>query len=70
MPNFGRTSKADLSNLTGVAKSSVRFDTNIPVPVAERLRELACVANLIAEYLTVAEYLTATLGKLDFDLSL
>ena len=64
VPNFGRTSKPDLSNLTGVAKSSVRFDTNIPVPVAERLRELAYVANLIAEYLT------ATLGKLDFDLSL
>ena len=43
-------SKADLSKLTGVAKSSVRFDTNIPVPVAERLRELANIANLVAEY--------------------
>lgn len=43
-------SKADLSKLTGVAKSSVRFDANIPVPVAERLRELANIANLVAEY--------------------
>ena len=43
-------SKADLSKLAGVAKSSVRFDASIPVPVAERLRELANVANLVAEY--------------------
>jgi len=43
-------SKADLSKLSGVAQSSVRFDTNIPVPVAERLRELANIANLVAEY--------------------
>jgi hypothetical protein len=43
-------SKADLSKLTGVAKSSVRFDVNIPVPVAERLREIANIANLVAEY--------------------
>lgn len=43
-------SKADLSKLSGVAKSSVRFDASIPVPVAERLRELANIANLVAEY--------------------
>jgi hypothetical protein len=43
-------SKADLSKLTGVARSSVRFDAHIPVPVAERLREIANVANLVAEY--------------------
>jgi hypothetical protein len=43
-------SKTDLSKLTGVAKSSVRFDLNIPLPVAERLREFANIANLVAEY--------------------
>jgi hypothetical protein len=43
-------SKADLGKLSGVAKSSVRFDLNIPVPVAERLRELANIANLVAEF--------------------
>jgi len=43
-------SKADLSKLAGIAKSSVRFDANIPVPVAERLRELANIANLVAEF--------------------
>jgi hypothetical protein len=48
--NLVQLSKADLSKLTGVAKSSVRFDTNIPAPVAERLRELANLANLVAEY--------------------
>src|SRR3954463_7148267 len=43
-------SKSDLSKLTGVAKASVRFDANIPAPVAERLRELANIANLVAEF--------------------
>jgi hypothetical protein len=43
-------SKSDLSKLAGVAKASVRFDANIPAPVAERLRELANIANLVAEF--------------------
>jgi len=43
-------SKSDLSKLAGVAKSSVRFDANIPVPVADRLREIANIANLVAEF--------------------
>jgi len=43
-------SKADLSKLAGVAKSSVRFDANIPVPVAERLRKIANIANPVAEF--------------------
>lgn len=45
-----RLSKSDLGKLANVATSSVRFDANIPVPVAERLRELANIANLVAEY--------------------
>jgi hypothetical protein len=43
-------SKGNLSKLTGVATSSVRFDVSIPVSVAERLRELANIANLVGEY--------------------
>jgi hypothetical protein len=43
-------SKSDLSRLTGVSKASVRFDENIPIPVAERLREIANIANLVAEF--------------------
>lgn len=43
-------SKEDLSKLAKVARSSVRFDAAIPVAVAERLREIANIANLVAEY--------------------
>jgi hypothetical protein len=43
-------SKADLGKLAGVARSSVRFDGHIPEPVAERLREVANIANLIGEF--------------------
>ena len=43
-------SKEDLSKIADVAKSSVRFDDSIPVPVAERLREIANIANLVGEF--------------------
>lgn len=43
-------SKSDLSKLGDVSPSSVRFDINIPQPVAERLHELANIANLVAEF--------------------
>lgn len=43
-------SKTDLAKISNVAKSSVRFDANIPEPVAERLRDIANIANLVAEY--------------------
>ena len=45
-----KLSKADLSKLGNVAPSSVRFDDDIPTSVAERLRELANIANLVAEF--------------------
>ncbi len=45
-----KLNKADLGRLSGVAKSSVRFDSHIPEPVAERLREIANIANLVAEF--------------------
>ena len=45
-----KLSKADLGKISQVAKSSVRFDANIPEPVAERLREIANTANLVAEF--------------------
>jgi hypothetical protein len=45
-----KLSKEDLSKLAKVAKSSVRFDEAIPTAVAERLREIANIANLVAEY--------------------
>jgi hypothetical protein len=45
-----KLSKADLGKISGVAKSSVRFDAHIPEPVAEKLREIANIANLVAEF--------------------
>jgi hypothetical protein len=45
-----KLSKTDLGKISQVAKSSVRFDANIPEPVAERLREIANIANLVAEF--------------------
>jgi hypothetical protein len=45
-----RLSKSDLGKISDVAKSSVRFDAHIPGPVAERLREIANIANLVAEF--------------------
>jgi hypothetical protein len=45
-----KLSKADLGKISQVAKSSVRFDANIPEPVAERLREIANIANLVAGF--------------------
>jgi hypothetical protein len=45
-----KLSKEDLSKLAKVARSSVRFDDAIPAAVAERLREIANIANLVAQY--------------------
>lgn len=42
--------KEDLSKIANVAKSSVRYDQSIPLPVAERLNELANIANLVGEF--------------------
>jgi hypothetical protein len=48
--DLAKLSKADLGKISGVAKSSVRFDAHIPEPVAEKLREIANIANLVAEF--------------------
>jgi hypothetical protein len=45
-----KLSKEDLGKISKVAKSSVRFDAHIPEPVAQRLREIANIANLVAEF--------------------
>jgi len=47
---LAKLSKADLGKISQVAKSCVRFDAHIPEPVAERLREIANIANLVAEF--------------------
>jgi hypothetical protein len=48
--DLAKLSKTDLGKISQVAKSSVRFDSHIPEPVAERLREIANIANLVAEF--------------------
>lgn len=45
-----KLSKTDLAKIAQVAKASVRFDAHIPEPVAEKLREIANIANLVAEF--------------------
>lgn len=48
--NLLELSKDDLAKMASVSKASVRFDAHIPQPVAQRLRELANIANLVAEF--------------------
>lgn len=43
-------SKDDIAKIAAVKKSSVRFDDRIPQQVAQRLKEIANIANLVAEY--------------------
>jgi hypothetical protein len=45
-----KLNKLDLAEISSVAKCSVRFDEKIPEALAELLRELAHMANLVAEY--------------------
>jgi hypothetical protein len=54
-----KLSKTDLSKISRVAKSSVRFDAHIPEPVAERLREIANIANLVGEFFAGDEHKVA-----------
>ena len=48
--NITGLSKEDLSKISKVAKASVRFDEAIPPAVAARLRDIANLANLVAEF--------------------
>lgn len=47
---FLHLSTEDLAHIADADKASVRFDANIPQPVAERLRQIANIGNLVAEY--------------------
>ena len=41
--------KQDLSRIADVGQSSVRFDEKIPADLAQRLNEIANIANLVAD---------------------
>ena len=45
-----KLTKEDLGKISKVSKSSVRFDDAIPAAMAIRLREIANIANLVAEF--------------------
>lgn len=45
-----KLTKEDLGKISKVSKSSVRFDDAIPAATAIRLREIANIANLVAEF--------------------
>jgi hypothetical protein len=45
-----KLNKQDLGKMAGVSRASVRFDEHIPEAVASRLREIANIANLVAEF--------------------
>jgi len=47
--SFFDLSKKDLSSIAEVEKSSVRFDEKIPADLAQRLDEIANIANLVAD---------------------
>lgn len=48
--DVAKLSKTDLAKIAQVAKSSVRFDAQIPEPVAQKLRDIANIANIVAEF--------------------
>ena len=47
--SFLDLNKQDLSRIAAVGQSSVRFDDKIPADLAQRLTEIANIANLVAD---------------------
>jgi Protein of unknown function (DUF2384) len=47
---FLNLSRAEISSLSGVAKSSVRYDDKIPDAVRDRLQSIANVCNIVYDY--------------------
>lgn len=48
VPDLLDLKKADVSRLSGVAVSSVRYDVAIPAPMRDRLEEVANTINMVA----------------------
>ena len=46
--DFMELDKSAVSRISSVAKSSVRYDSNIPHAVKERLEEIGSIANMVA----------------------
>ncbi len=43
-------SKADVSKATGQAKNSIRYDERVPAELEERIKQIANIINLVAEF--------------------
>jgi hypothetical protein len=48
--DFAKLKKADIAKLARVSPTSVRWDDKMPESVAERLQQIANIANLVAEF--------------------
>ncbi len=48
VPDLLELKKEDVSRLSGVALSSVRYDDAMPLPVRDRLEEIANTVNMVA----------------------
>lgn len=48
--DFLEIDKGDISRFSGVAKSSVRYDQNMPTAVRQHLEQVANICNLVFEY--------------------
>ena len=48
--DFLKLNNSEIAKIAGIAKSSVRFDDEIPHDLRERLEEIANICNLVAQY--------------------
>jgi hypothetical protein len=48
--DFLSLSNADVAHISGLSKNSVRYDSDIPKDMLERLEQIASICNLVAQF--------------------
>jgi hypothetical protein len=48
--DFLNLSNADVAHISGLSKNSVRYDSDIPKAMLERLEQIASICNLVAQF--------------------
>jgi hypothetical protein len=48
--DFLKLSNADVAHISGLSKNSVRYDSDIPKAMLERLEQIASICNLVAQF--------------------